>query len=159
MFALALLAVSVLLISQIGGQTRWTENTKLFAQPRFWPAVALGGMTLLAALHLWRLPWRHVTRYDRFEARKWSRALEYAVWFMGYVLAVPIAGYLPVTLIFVPLLAWRMGYRTPAMMAISLGFALAVVVLFKSFLSVKIPGGAVYEYLPDTVRSFFILNL
>jgi hypothetical protein len=36
--------------------------------------------------------------------------------------------------------------------------ALAVVVVFKSFLSVKIPGGAIYEYLPDALRSFFILN-
>ena len=49
--------------------------------------------------------------------------------------------------VFVPALAWRMGYRDKQMMWISLGFAFAVVILFKSLLGVKIPGGAIYEYL------------
>lgn len=158
-FALAFLALSSLLLALIGQQTVWTDNTRLFAQPRFWPAVGLGAMVLMGALHLYRLPWRHVTRYDLWEARKWARALEFALWFMVYVLAVPMLGYLPVTLVFVPALAWRMGYRGRVMLGISVVFAVAVVVLFKSFLSVKIPGGAIYEYLPGALRSFAILNL
>lgn len=157
-FALAFLAVSLLLLALIGQQTVWADKTKLFAQPRFWPAVGLGAMVVMGGLHLYRLPWRHVSRYDRWEALKWGRALEFALWFMVYVLAVPLLGYLPVTLIFAPLLAWRMGYRSRFMQGISAVFAVAVVVLFKSFLSVKIPGGAVYEYLPGALRSFAILN-
>lgn len=159
LFALGFVALSVLLLAQIGSQTRWTERTAFFSQPRFWPAVGLGGMVLLGGLHLKRLPWRRLTLDDRAELRRWASVLEYAVWFLVYVLLVPLLGYLPVTLLFVPLLAWRMGYRSGFMMGISLVFAVAVVVMFKSFLGVKIPGGAVYEYLPGGLRSFFILNL
>ncbi len=157
-FAMVLVAVSAVLLLQIGEQTRWVDKTKLFAQPRFWPAVGLGAMVVLAGLHLGRLPWRRVTRFDRDEALKWLSALEFVVWFLAYVWAVPILGYLPVTLVFLPALAWRMGYRSGRWMALSVGLAVAIVVLFKSFLSVRIPGAAAYEYLPDTLRSFFILN-
>ena len=158
-FALVFLALSVLLLALIGEQTTWVKKTKIFAQPRFWPAVSLGGMVLLGGLHLYRLPWRKVSRYDLWEARQWGLSLEFGFWFMAYVLLVPIIGYLPVTLVFVPLLVRRMGYRSRFMIWISLGFGLVVVVLFKGLLSVKIPGGLLYEYLPATLRSFFILYL
>ncbi|MDP5218605.1 tripartite tricarboxylate transporter TctB family protein [Ruegeria sp. 2205SS24-7] len=158
-FAVGFVGLSVLLISQITTQTQWVEKSKFFAQPRFWPAVGILGMLALAGLHLYRLPWWRNTRYDWWEARKWLTVLEYTGWFMGYVLLVPVLGYLPVTLVFVPALAWRMGYRDKQMMWISVGFAFAVVILFKSLLGVKIPGGAIYEYLPGALRSFFILYL
>lgn len=157
-FALLFVAYAVVLLAFIGDQTRWVEKTKLFAQPRFWPAIGLGGMVLMGGLHLYKLPWRRSTRYDWWETRKWASVLEYALWFMGYVMVVPVLGYLPVTLIFVPALAWRMGYRSRKMMGVSAVFAVVVVVLFKTLLSVKIPGGAIYEYLPGALRSFFILN-
>jgi hypothetical protein len=156
-FALVFLSVSALLLALIAEQTTWVNKTRLFAQPRFWPAVSLGGMVLLGGLHFYFLPWRRASRYDVWEARQWGRSLEYALWFMAYVFLVPIIGYLPVTLVFVPLLARRMGYRSRAMMGICLCFALAVVVLFKAVLSVKIPGAVLYEYLPGALRSFFIL--
>ncbi|QBF30630.1 tripartite tricarboxylate transporter TctB family protein [Thalassococcus sp. S3] len=158
LFALGFLLISVILLAQIGEQTRWVNGTQLAAQPRFWPAVGLIMMVVMGGLHLWRLPWRRVSRDDRAETWRWAQALEFAGWFMAYVLLVPILGYLPMTLIFVPALAWRMGYRSRAILAISLAFAFAVVVLFKSVLSVRIPGGLVYDYLPGAVRSFFILN-
>ncbi|MCE8009245.1 tripartite tricarboxylate transporter TctB family protein [Aestuariivita sp.] len=158
-FALGFIAISGLLIVQIGVQTVWVDGVRLAAQPRFWPAVGLGLMVAMAGLHLWRLPWRRVTRFDRTEALRWLMVLEYCAWFMAYVLLVPILGYLPVTLIFVSALAWRMGYRSRGMMAISALFAISVVVIFKSLLSVRIPGGAIYEYLPGALRSFAILNL
>ncbi|MFV0514346.1 MAG: tripartite tricarboxylate transporter TctB family protein [Jhaorihella sp.] len=158
-FALAFLSASALLLSLISGQTTWIAKTALFSQPRFWPAIGLGGMALFGGLHLYRLPWRHNTRYDWWEARKWLAVLEFALWFMAYVLLVPVLGYLPVTLAFVPALSWRMGYRSRAIMVSGVVFAVVVVVMFKGFLSVKIPGGAVYEYLPGGLRSFFILYL
>ncbi|WP_264210897.1 tripartite tricarboxylate transporter TctB family protein [Leisingera thetidis] len=158
-FALFLVGAALLLLALITEQTTWVGKTKLFAQPRFWPAVAIGGMVLLGGLHLYKLPWRRVSRYDLREVKRWGRVLEYAGWFMGYVLLVPIIGYLPVTLVFVPLLCWRMGYRSRLMLWTSAAFAVAVVVLFKAFLSVKIPGAMLYEYLPGSLRSFFILYL
>ncbi|WP_278923176.1 MULTISPECIES: tripartite tricarboxylate transporter TctB family protein [Pseudophaeobacter] len=158
-FALVFLTLSVLLLALIGEQTAWVKKTQLFAQPRFWPAISLGGMVLLGGLHVYALPWRRTSRYDLWEARLWGRSLEFAFWFMGYVLLVPLVGYLPVTLVFVPLLARRMGYRGGWMLGISLGFAVAVVVVFKAVLGVRIPGALLYDYLPAGLRSFFILYL
>ena len=158
LFAVALFVFAALLLSQTPYETRWVAKTGFFAQPRFWPAVGLTAMAVFCALHLYALPWRRLRRADWAEALKWATALEFAAWFMGYVLAVPVAGYLPSTLVFVPLLARRLGYRSAKMMLASVLFALATVIVFKSFLSVKIPGGLLYEYLPGAIRSFFILN-
>jgi len=158
LFALVFLIAALLLLSQLGDQTRWVKRTKLFAQPRFWPAVAVGGMVLFSALHLWKLPRKRFVRADYVEWRNWLFAIEWVLWFLAYVTVVPILGYLPTTLVFVPILARRMGYRDRTMIWASIGFAVAVVILFKTLLQVKIPGGTVYEYLPDAVRSFFILN-
>jgi hypothetical protein len=158
-FAVFFFAASALLLALIGDQTRWVPKTQLAAQPRFWPGVGLGLMTVCGGLYLYRLPWKRPARADWAELRRWGAVLEYALWFMAYVLAVPILGYLPTTLVFVPLLSWRMGYRRPRMLVIAALFGVCVVVLFKSFLSVRIPGGMVYEYLPGALRSFFILNL
>jgi hypothetical protein len=156
-FAAAFVVLSLLLLVQIGWQTQWVEKAGLAAQPRFWPALSLGAMVLLGGLHLWRLPWHGMSRYDRWELRKWAAVLEYAGWFMGYVLLVPVIGYLPATVLFVPALSWRMGYRSGFMLGLGVVFAVFVVVLFKGFLSVRVPGGMIYEYLPGGLRNFFIL--
>lgn len=157
-FALGFLAFSAVLLSQIGQETKWVKKTAFFAQPRFWPAIGLGGMVLFGGLHLWRLPRRRPQRTDLNEARIWAQPLEYALWFIAYVLLVPRLGYLPVTMAFAPLMLWRMGYRRAPILWAGVGFGVVVVVLFKAVLQVKIPGAAVYEYLPSGLRSFFILN-
>lgn len=157
-FVLALVTTVLLLLANITGQTRWFDGIPLFTQPRFWPAVGLGMMALFGLLYLRSLPWKKFNRMDRREAIRWLKATEFVAWFMGYVLIVPRLGYLPTTLIFVPLLAWRMGYRGRKMLWVCLGFAVATVVVFKSFLGVKIPGGAIYTYLPEAIRSFFLVN-
>ena len=157
-FAAAFLLISVFLLSQIGEQTKWVAKTKFFAQPRFWPAVGLIGMVVFGGAHLWNLPRRRLRRSDVVEARKWVFVVEYALWFLVYVWAVPIIGYLPATLILVPLMLWRLGYRNKLYLTVGTIFGFGVVVFFKSFLEVKIPGGLIYEYLPGALRSFFILN-
>lgn len=158
-FAVVFVAFSAFLLSQVPSETRWVAKTGFFAQPRFWPATGIGAMFVLGALYLIKLPWHRFQAADWIEARKWASALEYAAWFMGYVFVVPIVGYLPTTMVFVPVLAWRLGYRSSKMILISIAFAIVTVIIFKSFLSVKIPGGMLYEYLPGAIRSFFILNL
>lgn len=158
LFALAFVALSVLLLSQIGAETKWVKRTKFFAQPRFWPAVGLGGMVLFGGLHLWRLPRRKIDRLDWREGMIWLQVLEYALWFMAYVWLVPLVGYLPVTVVFLPLMVWRMGYRDKRLLWVSAVLGVCIVLLFKTFLNVKIPGAVLYEYLPGAMRSFFILN-
>ncbi|PSL17882.1 tripartite tricarboxylate transporter TctB family protein [Shimia abyssi] len=157
-FAIVFFVVALLLLSQIGEQTKWVKKTKFFAQPRFWPAVGLVGMVVFGGLHLWKLPRRKFERADYVEWRIWLVAIEWVGWFLLYVLLVPVIGYLPVTMIFMPILIWRLGYRDKRMVLISSMFGLGVVLLFKSFLEVKIPGALLYEYLPGSLRTFFILN-
>lgn len=158
LFAIGFLVISVLLLSQIGDQTKWVKKTKFAAQPRFWPAVGLIGMVLFTSLHLYKLPWKRIYHDDYREVWAWGQSIEYAGWFLAYVFLAPIIGYLPATMLFMPAMTWRMGYRSKKMIWISVGFAAAVVVLFKSVLEVRIPGGLIYEYLPGALRSFFILN-
>lgn len=159
LFALFFVAGSALLLALIGQQTRWVAKAQLFAQPRFWPAVGLTCMVGLGGLHLYLLPWRRIDRADLQEARKWLGVGEFGLWFMAYVLVVPVLGYLPTTVAFVAALCRRMGYRGLRMQAVGLGFSVAVVLLFKGLLAVKIPGGAVYEFLPGALRGLFIQYL
>ena len=211
LFAALFLICATMLIAALGSQTKWLDGKDFFAQPRFWPAIGVGGMVLFTALHFWHLPrkprrlprwmreadwlqwaeslfwgvlalalslwlgpikaapyvflvatirvtglYQHWT--DRREAKVWASVVEWAGWFLAYVLLVPIIGYLPVTVAFTLLLTWRVGYRDRIMMISAVLFAIAVVLVFKSFLQVKIPGSALYEYLPGALRSFFILN-
>jgi len=158
-FAIVFLVLSAVLLSQLGEQTVWKSRTQLFSQPAFWPAVALMGMTFFAALHCLssvcssRVPGRWT------ELWFWARSIEYALWFMLYVYIVPLVGYLPTTIVFAVLLAWRSGYRSKTMLSGAAFAGIATVLLFKSFLQVKIPGGELYEYLPGALRSFMLTYL
>lgn len=157
-FAILFLLFSVFLLSQIGEQTQWVKKGKLFSQPSFWPAVGLIGMTFFGAMHLVGslLSPRIMGRFQ--EVSFWLRSLEYAAWFLVYVWMVPYIGYLMATLILMPLLAFRAGYRDKKMLLIAAVIGFLIVLIFKSFLSVKIPGGMIYEYLPDALRSFMLIN-
>jgi hypothetical protein len=152
-FALLFLAVSLLLLSQLGDQTKFLAKGQLAAQPAFWPAIGVLGMTLFGAGHAFREFRRRSLKPGLGETGVWLRSLEYLAWFMVYVFAVPVIGYLPSTVIFSVALAVRAGYRGRLMLGAAALMGLGVVLIFKTFLSVKIPGGTIYEYLPDGLRS------
>ena len=165
LFALLFFAATLVLLSQIGIQTKYKPSGSLFAQPRFWPAVALGGMLFFGAGHLvslWRArgaspagaggQYRHLLPVLADAAR----VLEFALWFMAYVWITPLAGYLASTLCFMCLLAVRAGYRDRRMIGLAGVTGAVIVLLFKTVLAVKIPGGAVYEMLPDALRALMI---
>lgn len=158
LFALLFLGLSVLLLALIGEQTKWVARSKIYTQPAFWPAVSLSGMVLFTALHIRQHQWRRLKTADRLEGRIWLLPFEYALYFMIYVTTVPIVGFLPATIVFTPAMLYRFGYRKRLQLWIGVAFACAVVVLFKGLLAVKIPGALLYEYLPGTLRSFFIVN-
>ncbi len=153
-FAFAFLALSLLLLSQIRTQAPWVAGVKTFAQPAFWSLISLSLMTLFAALHLASslLSSRIPGRWE--EVAVWVRSLEYVAWFMIYVFAVPLAGYLPATVVFAAALGVRAGYRSLPVVGGLVVLAIAVVVIFKSFLQVKVPGGELYRHLPDGLRPF-----
>lgn len=158
-FAVAFLLISVVLVSQLGDQATWVKRTKFFAQPAFWPTVSLIGMLFFAVLNCLGslLSPRSPGRGN--EVLLWLRSFEYAAWFLAYVWIVPKIGYLLASILFTLILTYRVGYRSRGMFIGAAGMAIAIVVIFKAFLQVKIPAGQIYEYLPDGLRNFMLLYL
>lgn len=158
-FALAVLIFALFLLSQLGSEVKWVKRKPLIAQPGFWPALSIAGMILFASLHFLGgvLSQQIPGRYR--EVMVWVRSLEYAGWFLAYVLIVPWLGYLPATVVFTGLLALRAGYRSKSLLFAAMGTGVLIVVIFKSFLQVKIPAGALYEHLPDGLRAFMLAYL
>ncbi len=155
-FASTFLILSIFLVSQLGNETTWQSATKWSSQPSLWPTISLICMTGFAFLN-----WISDFVSPRIEGRWqevtfWLRSFEFIVWFMAYVFIVPVLGYLPSTLLFAVSLTFRMGYRSAKMLTIAALTATIIVVIFKSFLQVKVPGGQVYEFLPDAIRSFML---
>lgn len=158
-FAVAFLLFALFLLSQLGAQTDTVKRTKWFGQPSLWPSIAVWGMVVFGGFHALsvvvspRLPgrWKEVVF--------WLRSLEYVLYFLVYVVLVPLSGYLPTTLAFTLFLALRAGFRSWQALGLSVFFGLCVALIFRGFLQVKIPAGRVYEYLPDTIRAFALTYL
>lgn len=155
-FSVVFLVFSLFLAINLQGQTTWASGTKLFAQPAFWPYAAVLTMVLFASLHLLSSLASPVIPGRWQEVGFWLRSIEYAVWFMVYVALVPWLGYLPATILFAIVLTIRLGYRGAKYWLAAAVFGFVVVVVFKSFLQVKVPGGALYEALPDGLRAFML---
>lgn len=155
-FAWVILITSVFLLSQLFQQTAYKPGGKLFAQPRFWPAVSLICMTGFAAFHLLGSALSERIEGRWAEVLLWVSALEYAGWFIAYAAIVPYAGYLPATVVFAVLLVLRVGYRNRLALISAVLSAVGIVLLFKTFLQVKLPSGQVYELLPDGIRQIML---
>ncbi len=157
-FAVCFLGFALVLFLLLPYQTTRVESATWHTQPGFWPIISITGMVIFGVFHLWRLPRRKFEKMDLKEATLWVRGFEFVLWFMAYVLLVPLIGYLPSTLIFVLPMIYRQGYRRPFYFYCGALFVFAVVVFFKVLLEVKIPGAALYEMFPENVRNFLILN-
>lgn len=156
-FALVFVLFSAFLLFMLDSETRFTSGKQLFSQPRFWPGAAVAGMVLFGIGHLFtRVRQRRDDNLS--EVFLWFRSLEYLLWFMAYVYLVPVIGYLFATIIFMFLLTYRLGYRSKKMLLLASLVGFIVVLVFKAGLSVSIPGGAMYEYLPGALRSFMITH-
>lgn len=155
-FALIFVAFSAFLLSQLGAETKPSPGSQIFTRPSFWPAVGVIGMVSFGALHL--VAQRNSRRGGAKEAFVWLQAFEFLLWFMAYVWIVPLIGYLVATLAFAATLAARVGYRTVRPLACAVVTGFCVVLIFKTFLSVKIPGGAIYDALPGGLRNFMTVN-
>ena len=161
-FALAVCLGVLVLLVQMDEQTKWLKGTALLVQPRFWPGLCLAGFAFFALCHFISTWARHrQSRQYSFlppdELANWARPTEYALYFMAYVFLVPQLGYLPTTLLTLPALVFRLGYRSPSKLMASILVGLCTVVVFKTLLQVRIPGGRWYEFLPDGLRNLLIL--
>jgi hypothetical protein len=160
-FALIFAIAVIFLLSQIGEQTKWVNGVDTMMQPRMWPLVALIGMALFGLAYLFhsfqalkRHPGLKLLQID--EVVTWVRPIEYACYFLIYVYVVPILGYLLSTIIFCLFLCLRAGYRQAKTLLMSAIVAVTIVLFFKTFLQVKIPGGQIYGWFPDNIRNFLI---
>ncbi len=162
-FSVVLLLFSLFLFSQMWSQTVWQPGRGFAAQPGFWPRAAILVMVVGAATNLVasildarRRMWH---RTVGSELRRWTGSLEFAGWFMAYVFLTPALGYLPCTLLFMMLLVARVNHRSGRALMAALLVGLCIVLLFKSYLRVNIPGGALYDLFPASVRVFFVQYL
>ena len=157
-FAWVFLAFSVFLLSQIANETAINSGGKLYARPWFWPAISLTGMTFFSALHLLGslLSERIEGRWT--EIAFWARSIEYGIWFLIYAQVAPYAGYLLTTIAFLVVLVVRVGFFDRKSIGYAALAGFAIVVIFKAFLQVKLPSGAIYEYLPGALRQFMMVN-
>lgn len=158
-FAYLFLGFCLFLLFNLGDQAQWLDNTKAAAQPAFWPTISVVGMCFFAGLHLVgslvsrRIPGRLQ------EAVFWLRSGEYVLYFLIYVWSVPVVGYLISTILFAVFLTIRLGYRSRQALVSAAIFGLAVVLVFRAGLQVKIPPGQIYEHLPDFIRTFAMVYL
>ncbi len=162
--AVALTIFAIFLLGMITSQVKYFHSKPFYKQPGLWAGIGLVGMVLSGIFYtimLWIKRFRLSNKQPSFstELKLWASSVEYFAWFMGYVFSVPWIGYLAATIMLSLLLTIRLGYRKLKFYLAAVFTATAIVVIFKSLLQVKIPGAAVYEYLPDTIRNFFILNL
>jgi len=86
------------------------------------------------------------------------RCCEFAVWFLVYVYIIRWVGYLVATLLFMPALSLRVGFRGVRWMMTAVLIGLVIVLLFRTGLQVHLPDGYVYSYLPPEIRNFMIRN-
>ena len=159
-FAGVALAFALFLLSRLGSETTWVKGISLGSQPRFWPAVSIFGMVFFGLIYFIG-SLRHLAKQEGNVGKEilfWLRSLEFTIWFMAYVFITPVIGYLFSSILFCVLLATRVGYRSIGSLMVAAGLSVAIVLLFKTFLQVRIPGGIVYEYLPDGIRNFMIMN-
>ena len=115
-----------------------------------------------AALNL-AASWRATRRWKRqqmpprwqYEVGQWARALEFIGYFTLYTFAVPVLGYLLSTMILLPFLTFRLGYRSWYWLRVSGLVAFAIVLLFRTALQIKTPVNIwLYNQLPDAVGIF-----
>jgi hypothetical protein len=155
LFVTVTMTIALALLAAVPWETTWLPGKGLAAQPRFWPTLSLGGVVLfglmnaLSRVRVARTPGRWQ------EAALWLRSLEFIGWYMLYVMAIPVIGYLAATLAFCAGLALRAGYRGRTVW-IAAGFGLFVVLFFKTGMNVKIPAGSVYDFAPESIRYILI---
>jgi len=153
-FALVFLVFALFLYSHLGTEARWLRRLQWFQQPALWPTIAIWGMLGFGTLNLAEVLFARPADWERRELLTWFRALEFVGWYMAYAWAVGWMGYLPATVLVMVLLCMRLGIATRGMLIAAVGFAIGVVLVFKSFFRVGIPGGQLYALFPPDIRLF-----
>ena len=165
LFAAGSFVLALFLLIQLPEQTRWFTRVDLLLQPRFWPSVVLGALTLFSGLYLLQSGRSRkdpenpdTSPVPTGELLHWLRPAEYALYFVAYAASIPWLGYLLSTVLFMPLLGLRTGIRSLSGLCLLAGLGVGIVLVFKAGLEVRMPPGALYELFPPTARNFLIRN-
>lgn len=158
-FAVFFFLFAIFLWSQLDTQTTVARRTPWHGQPALWPTVAVVGMSIFGGFHLLSSLVSPRVEGRWLEVAFWLRSFEYVLYFLIYVALVPLGGYLPMTIFFTLFLALRAGFRGWKPLLITVLFGVVTALVFRGFLQVKIPAGAIYEYLPHAVRSLALQYL
>ena len=155
-------AVALFLLASIPFQTSYFEGVPWYKQPRTWPSIAIIGMLLAGLGHFGALS-RFQERDDALPLRDdlslLAGAFQISLWFLLYIFAVGVFGYLPSSLAFAVFMVWKAGYTDARMYLYAALLSVAIVVVFKGFLKVNIPGGDLYNHLPEAMQRFAKLYL
>lgn len=157
-FALICVAFAAFIVWSLPTEAKLPSRGSLFAKPAFYVHVAAWCMLVFALLHLTSTLLSEALEGRWAEVWLWVRSIEYAGWFMAYVIVAPYLGYLFATVVFTVSLSLRLGFRDKKSILAAVGFAVFVVLVFKTFLQVKVPGGQLYEYFPDALRAFMLTH-
>lgn len=151
-------ALALFLLISIPWQTTYFEKVVWSKQPATWPSIAILGMLFTSAGHLVNLR-KQKEQSDALPFREdfllLVHAGELAIWFIGYIFTVGYLGYLLSNILFAMSLSWRIGYRSFRQYFLLAVVATVIVITFKSFLKVKIPGGKLYALFPEAIARFF----
>ena len=155
-FALLCFVAVLYLLLNIDDQTRWVSGKALTSQPRFWPALTLGLTVFFSAIYLLST----IASRPKFDGGRewfqWIRAVEFTIWFAAYAALVPILGYLIATVLVCVSLTWRLWYRSANYLKAALVSGISIVLFFRVLLGIHIPGGALYEKLPQPLSNFML---
>ena len=157
LYAVFAFVLALFLLASLPFQTTYFANFAWFKQPRLWPAIAIVGMLVAGAGHLLRLrKFQEPANALAFsqDLRLLIAGFEFVAWFILYVYLVGWLGYLPSSLLFAWFITWRIGHRRARSYVYAAVLAIAIVLIFKGFLQVKIPGGELYDYLPASTQRF-----
>ncbi len=123
-----LIAMSVLGLSECN---KFTENAALLPRICLWILIALSVGIMLKAL---------LRKEDKTIAFNWGRAGIIIAALVLYVVIIPIAGYYAATVLFTFALMFAFGVRNKVILiAVPLGFALFVFLVFGQLLSLTPP--------------------
>lgn len=156
------LCLSCVLLAFLPSQTRWIDGTILVKQPAFWSIVSIGIMLVFSIIAL-LVQKKSILQNGKdlvhcLLQKKSLYVIECCLYYLAYVWLVPLLGYLLSSILFMVILTWRYGFRTKTMLLSSAITAIAIVVIFKTIMQLKIPAGQIYDFLPEPIRQFFLVN-
>lgn len=153
-FAVAFFIFSLFLLWHLPSQAPWIDGVSVVAQPALWPTVSIVGMVVFSFFHLLGSLCSPRIAGRWTEVFLWLRVTEFGGWFLGYVLLLPVLGYMPSSIVFAVALTFRLGYRGAGPHLAAAALAFVTVALFRGVLRVNVPAGWIYQFLPDGLRAF-----